>query len=49
MAHLLREHLADSHRATTQKPDISFIVDLDAEKGQAAHGDREKSTRQREK
>lgn len=28
------EHPADSHRATSQKPDNNFIVDLDAEKGQ---------------
>ena len=27
---------ADSHRATSQKPDNSFEVDLDAEKGQTS-------------
>ena len=34
MSHDSREHLADSHRATSQKPDNSFVVDLDAERGQ---------------
>ena len=32
---ILFKHPADSCRATTQKPDNNFIVDLDAEKGQA--------------
>ncbi len=45
MAHLSREHLADSHRATSQKADNSFIVDLDAEKGQTPRGDRENKHR----
>ena len=47
MAYLSREHLADTHRATieTQKLDNSFIVDLDAEKGQTRRGDRENKHR----
>ena len=28
------KHEADNHRATSQKPENNFIVDLDAEKGQ---------------
>ena len=30
------KHVADTHRATSQKPDNSFTVDLDAEKGQTS-------------
>ena len=33
MANFARKHSADSHRATTQKPDNSFTVNLDEEKG----------------
>lgn len=39
------EHSAEHHRATSQKPDNSFIVDLDAEKGQTPRGDRENKHR----
>lgn len=38
---IFNEHSADQHRATSQKPDNNFIVDLDAEKGQAPRGPRE--------
>ena len=39
------EHSADRYRATSQKPDNSFIVDLDAEKGQTPRGNRENKHR----
>ena len=40
-----RNYPADSRRATTQKPDNSFIVDLDAEKGQTPRENHENKHR----
>lgn len=39
------KHLVDSHRATSQKPDNAFVVDLDAEKGQTPKENRDNKHR----
>ena len=39
------KHLVDSRRATSQKPDNAFVVDLDAEKGQTPKAGRDNKHR----
>ena len=36
------KYVADNHRATSQKPDNAFTVDLDAEKGRKPRDDKDK-------
>lgn len=45
LRHLSNKHSAKCHRATSQKPDNQFIVDLDAEKGQTPRENRENKHR----
>ena len=45
LEHYSNRHSTDDHRATSQKPENSFIVDLDAEKGQTPREGRENKHR----